>query len=121
MRRCMSLAATICLLIPAITSAQEGAPENGPELPSGFDEPMPLHHDGRGLGPFSRDITTSSHEAQLYFDQGAQLLYAFTPRDAARSFREAWVLDTNVAVVVVDGYAHGGYARAGRAFSFASW
>jgi len=90
----MPLAATICLLIPATTSAQE----NGPELPSGFDEPMPLHHDGKGLGPFSREITTSSHEAQLYFDQGVQLLYAFEPNLSARSFREAWKHDPDCAM-----------------------
>ncbi|NIP81991.1 MAG: hypothetical protein GWM90_23340, partial [Gemmatimonadetes bacterium] len=59
---------------------------------------MPLHHDGRGLGPFSRPVTTSSPEAQLYFDQGIQLLYAFDPRAAARSFREAWKLDPTCAM-----------------------
>ena len=74
MRRCMSLAATICLLIPAITSAQEGEQENGLELPDGFDKPMPLHYDGKGLGPFSREITTSTAEAPPYLDQGVQLL-----------------------------------------------
>ena len=94
MRRCMPLAAALFLLIPATTSAQE----NRPELPAGFDEPMPLHHDGKGLGPFSREITTSSHEAQLYFDQGVQLLYAFDPNLAARSFREAWQRDPNCAM-----------------------
>ncbi len=98
MRRCMSLAATVCLLIPAITSAQEGAQENGLELPDGFDEPMPLHHDGKGLGPFSRSITTSSPESQLYFDQGVQLLYAFEPNLSARSFRAAWQLDPDCAM-----------------------
>ena len=75
MRRCMPLAATVLLLMPATMSAQE----NGPDLPSGFDEPMPLHHDGKGLGPFSREITTSSHEAQLYFDQGVQLSRPVAP------------------------------------------
>ncbi len=94
MRRRMPLAATLCLLIPATSSAQE----HGPELPSGFDEPMPLHHDGKGLGPFSREIMTSSHEAQLYFDQGVQLLYAFDPNLAARSFREAWQRDPDCAM-----------------------
>lgn len=68
------------------------------ELPPDFDDPMPLHHDGRGLGPFSREVTTTSHEAQLYFDQGMQLIYAFAPGEAARSFREAWKLDPNCAM-----------------------
>ena len=93
MRRCIRLIA--CLAVGLTTPV---AGQNGPELPPGFDEPMPLHHDGRGLGPFSRQITTSSQEAQLYFDQGVQLLYAFAPGDAARSFREAWQRDPNCAM-----------------------
>jgi len=94
MRRRCSLAVTLCLFLPARASAQE----NGPEFPPGFDQPMPLHHDGKGLGPFSREITTSSREAQLYFDQGIQLMYAFDPNGAARSFREAWQRDPNCAM-----------------------
>jgi tetratricopeptide (TPR) repeat protein len=93
MRRCISLASCLAAALIAPLAAQ-----NGPELPPGFDEPMPLHHDGRGLGPFSRTITTTSHEAQLYFDQGIQLLYAFDPNLAARSFREAWKLDPSCAM-----------------------
>ena len=69
-----------------------------PEYPPEFEETMPLHHDGKGLGPFSRAITTSSTDAQLYFDQGIQLMYAFDPNGAARSFREAWKLDPDCAM-----------------------
>jgi len=93
MSRCPTLAAVLVVCLAAPVAAQ-----TGPELPSGFDEPMPLHHDGKGLGPFSRPITTTSHEAQLYFDQGIQLLYAFDPRGAARSFREAWKRDPSCAM-----------------------
>ena len=74
------------------------AQDAGPAMPAIFDEPMPLHHDGRGLGPFSRAVTTDSREAQLYFDQGVQLIYAFAPRDGARSFREAWKRDPACAM-----------------------
>ena len=92
MRRCMLLVFATALVTTLPVTAQDV------ELPPGFDEPMQLHHDGRGLGPLSRTITTSSHEAQLYFDQGLQLLYAFAPGDAARSFREAWKSDPNCAM-----------------------
>ena len=100
MHRCYPLAACLLVALAAPLSAQHDhqPAENGPELPVGFDEPMPLHHDGKGLGPFSRPITTSSDEAQLYFDQGVQLLYAFDPRGAARSFREAWKRDPRCAM-----------------------
>jgi tetratricopeptide (TPR) repeat protein len=65
-------------------------------MPRGFDEPMRLYEVGLGL--LTRPITTRSPEAQRYFDQGIQLLYSFSPRDAARSFREAWRRDTECAM-----------------------
>jgi len=95
--------------VPAL-SLPVAAQSQGPELPSGFDEPMPLHHDGKGLGPFTRPITTSSPKAQLYFDQGIQLLYAFDPNLAARSFREAWKLDPDCAMCYLgEAWAWGPY------------
>ena len=51
-----------------------------------------------GLGPYTRRITTSSKEAQAFYDQGVQLLYSFTPEDAARSFREAQKRDPSCAM-----------------------
>lgn len=92
-----------CLLVCSCTTLALASPATGQDhadvdLPPEFEDPMPLHHDGRGLGPFSRTITTSSPEAQLYFDQGIQLLYAFAPTDAARSFREAWKRDPSCAM-----------------------
>jgi len=41
------------------------------------------------LGTFSWPVTTSSAEAQAYFDQGTKLMYAFAPAEARRSFQEA--------------------------------
>ncbi len=88
------------LLLASCTTLAVALPATGQdvELPPDFEDPMPLHHDGRGLGPFSRPVTTTSSDAQLYFDQGIQLLYAFDPRAAARSFREAWKLDPTCAM-----------------------
>ena len=106
MYRRISLTALVLLFAASPMVAQE----NGPDLPPGFDEQMPLHHDGRGLGPFSRSITTSSTEAQLYFDQGIQLLYAFDPNLAARSFREGWKKDPNCAMCYLgEAWAWGPY------------
>lgn len=42
-----------------------------------------------GLGNYHRAITTSSAEAQAYFDQGMMLAYAFGRREAVISFRTA--------------------------------
>lgn len=104
MRGCFAL-----VLSAAVAAASPLAGQDA-ELPPGFDEPIALHHDGRGLGPFSRPVTTSSPEAQRYFDQGMQLLYAFTPNDAARSFREAWKLDPDCAMCYFgEAWAWGSY------------
>jgi hypothetical protein len=73
-----------------------GQHDMGHAYPAAFDEPMPLAK--AGLGPLSRPVSTASEEAQAFFDQGLQLLYAFTPPDAARSFREAWKRDPSCAM-----------------------
>jgi tetratricopeptide (TPR) repeat protein len=66
------------------------------------------------LGPFSRPVTTSSPQAQAYFDQGIQLLYAFAPPDAARSFREAEKLDPTCAMCWLgEAWAWGPYLNGG--------
>ncbi|WP_394834815.1 hypothetical protein LVJ94_50795 [Pendulispora rubella] len=45
------------------------------------------------LGGFSRKVTTSSPEAQKYFDQGMRLLYAFNHDESTRSFVKAGQID----------------------------
>jgi len=94
----------------ALSAQNHDGHDGGPTMPRGFDEPMPLHHDGKGLGPFTRSITTDSEQAQLYFDQGLQLLYAFDPNLAARSFREAWKYDPECAMCYLgEAWAWGPY------------
>lgn len=46
-----------------------------------------------GLGSFHRPVTTSSPEAQQYFDQGMRLLWAFNHDESTRSFARAAELD----------------------------
>jgi tetratricopeptide (TPR) repeat protein len=50
-----------------------------------------------GLGDFHRPATTSSPEAQKYFDQGMRYLWAFNHDEATRSFAKAAELDPNCA------------------------
>jgi tetratricopeptide (TPR) repeat protein len=50
-----------------------------------------------GLGSFHRPITTASPEAQLYFDQGMRLVWAFNHDEATRSFAKAAELDPKCA------------------------
>jgi tetratricopeptide (TPR) repeat protein len=59
---------------------------------------MPLYSTPAVLGTFTRRISSSNAEAQRYFDQGFQLMYAFDKYDAIRSFREAEKRDANCAI-----------------------
>ncbi|MBO6574984.1 MAG: tetratricopeptide repeat protein [Rhodothermales bacterium] len=49
------------------------------------------------LGEFSRPIQTDSHEAQAWFDQGIQMMYAFAKDEAPASFEEAARRDSTCA------------------------
>ena len=67
-----------------------------PSYPAGFDEEATYYPEA--LGPLTRTITTDSPEAQKFFNQGIQMMYAFTPLRAARSFRQAQREDPNCAM-----------------------
>ena len=51
-----------------------------------------------GLGSVNYKISTSSAEAQAYFDQGLRLAYAFNHGEAQRAFRKAQKLDPSCAM-----------------------
>jgi len=51
-----------------------------------------------GLGDFHRKVTTSSAEAQKFFDQGMRFLWAFNHDESTRSFAKAAELDTSCAI-----------------------
>jgi tetratricopeptide (TPR) repeat protein len=75
---------------PALAQHVEGS------LPHDFDEPIRLYT--VGLGTFTRSISSSNPEAQAYFNQGFQLMYAFAKVEAGRSFREAQKRDPQCAI-----------------------
>jgi tetratricopeptide (TPR) repeat protein len=50
------------------------------------------------LGTFRRVVTTSSPDAQRYFDQGMRLLWAFNHDEATRSFAKAATVDPSCAM-----------------------
>jgi tetratricopeptide (TPR) repeat protein len=60
----------------------------------------------RGLGSHRHPASTSSPEAQKFFDQGLRYVYAFNHDEAVRSFRRAAQLDPQMAM------AHWGIALA---------
>jgi tetratricopeptide (TPR) repeat protein len=75
---------SILLLCAACSKAQE------PATPK-----APLYNN---LGNLHHEITTSSPEAQRYFDQGLTLSYAFNHAEAIRSFRQAAAIDPDCAM-----------------------
>lgn len=61
-----------------------------------------------GFGNYTRKITTTSHEAQKWFNQGIQLLYGFNHDEAIRSFHQCAVEDPDCAMAWWGiSYAHG--------------
>lgn len=51
-----------------------------------------------GLGDYHCDVTTSSEDAQGFFDQGLRLTYGFNHSEAIRAFQEAARLDPSFAM-----------------------
>jgi tetratricopeptide (TPR) repeat protein len=109
---CGLLAAPTPLLaqhdMPA-TAARAAEPAATPgALPDYVAKPIPIYK--VGLGPYGRRITTSHPEAQAFFDQGMQMMFAFARLDAIRSFREAWTRDPLCAMCYWgEGWAWGSY------------
>ncbi|MBA3269411.1 MAG: hypothetical protein H0T71_02800 [Acidobacteria bacterium] len=93
-----SLALAVCCCLVAVAAQAPAKPEPtdpGP-LPKYVADPIPLYT--TGLGPFSRKISSRNPDAQAFFNQGFQMMYAFAKLDAVRSFREAWKRDPDCAV-----------------------
>lgn len=63
-----------------------------------LDRPLPLRD---GLGPVHEKVTTSSAEAQKYYDQGLAYLHSYVWIEAARSFNQALRLDPKMAMAYV--------------------
>jgi tetratricopeptide (TPR) repeat protein len=66
----------------------EAAPADQTDTPTLFDNLGSLHH----------PITTTSEQAQRFFDQGLRLVYAFNHEEAIRSFEAAADLDSQAAM-----------------------
>jgi tetratricopeptide (TPR) repeat protein len=71
----------------ATTGSRSGAATNDAAVPL-FD----------GLGGLSRKVTTTSSEAQRYFDQGLAFMFAFNHDESIRAFRRASELDPMCAM-----------------------
>lgn len=76
-----------------------------------YTEPITIYK--TGLGTFTRPISSTSQEAQAFFNQGFQMMYAFAKPEAVRSFREAWKRDPDCAICYWgEAWAWGSYLNA---------
>ncbi len=105
----LSLAAWLLLAALATASQEQTSPphaEHGPgaaavpakagELPARIAKPIALMP--KALGPYTRAISSRNAEAQAFFTQGTQMMFAFAKPDAIRSFRAAWAADPDCAI-----------------------
>ncbi len=86
------------LTLPSVSARQHDQQHEmtTPQAPIRKVEPIPLYT--VGLGPFTRPISSKNAEAQAYFNQGFQMMYAFAKMEAVRSFRESTLRDPNCAI-----------------------
>src|SRR5262249_46140986 len=83
------------LVMPcAAHAADEHAMHDAMSAPPAGKAPM-----FEGLGKYHRTISTSSPEAQRYFDQGMNFLWGFNLHEAQRSFEEGARLDPKCAML----------------------
>ena len=78
------------LLLPCLAQAQMSMPMDTPDT-----RPVPLT---TGLGNSHHIIHTTNPEAQKFFDQGMDYLFAFNHDEARRSFQKAANLDPKAAM-----------------------
>ena len=101
-RRLAWILVVACTALPAAVTAQEATPRD----PAARDKPRslydrytePIEVFRNGLGTFTRPISSTNKEAQAFFDQGFQMMYAFAKPEAVRSFRESWKRDPECAI-----------------------
>jgi tetratricopeptide (TPR) repeat protein len=100
-----ALAAFVCAAVPA--AAQEARRS----VFDRYTEPIQIYRSG--LGTFTKPMSSRNKEAQAFFDQGFQMMYAFAKPEAVRSFREAWKRDPACAICYWgEAWAWGSYLNA---------
>ena len=91
----MKLASVVCVVActAALTVNAQQTHSHGASAP-----PQPPATLRTGLGSYHHAITTTSPEAQKYFDQGLTLVFGFNHGGAIRMFRRASELDPSAAM-----------------------
>ena len=82
----------------SVVRGQSGVAPPVPPLASILQRPVPLRD---GIGRANQRVTTSSAQAQAFYDQGLAYLHSYVWIEAARSFNEALRHDANLAMAYV--------------------
>ena len=80
----------LVIILSSGSFSQEG------NYPESFKEPIKLFDEA--LGDFHFPISSRVENAQRFFNQGFQLMYAFAKEDAARSFQASHLADPECAI-----------------------
>jgi len=90
----------VLLFFPLTAPAQhEGHQATAGQVPAEIlNRPLPLRN---GIGVIHDPATTSSPQAQSYYDQGLAYLHSYVWIEAARSFHQALRLDPSLAMAYV--------------------
>jgi len=86
MKNCLSV--VLVLFLCGMVSAQEHSPHTQPKAATLI----------QGYGDLRHPVSTSSAQAQQFFDQGLRQIYAFNHDEAARSFERAADIDHKLAM-----------------------
>jgi len=89
---------TLALIVTLPAAGLSCSERQSSPPPADTAEAKPAEPIHEGLGPHKRKVTTSSEEAQLYFDQGLTFLFGFNHDEAIRSFAQAARIDPGCAM-----------------------
>jgi tetratricopeptide (TPR) repeat protein len=104
MRRILPLALCSALVLACVPRAVAQHEGHEPKEAIGWvprellERPLPLR---QGIGKVHEEVTTSSPDAQAYYDQGLAYLHSYVWIEAARSFHQALRLDPSIAMAYV--------------------
>ncbi len=104
MRRVLLLAVTVIWLLGSVPVGLAQHEGHEPKEAIGWvprevlERPLPLR---QGIGKLHEEVTTTSLEAQAYYDQGLAYLHSYVWIEAARSFHQALRLDPSMAMAYV--------------------
>ena len=79
-----SIILVACIAWPAAQGPQPSGPPR--TVYERYTQPIQIF--SSGLGTFSRPISSTNRDAQAFFNQGFQMMYAFAKAEAVRSFEK---------------------------------